>query len=230
MACSIAALFVGDGTLLVRCACLWLERGHAVTGVLSDDTAVRRWAAQQGLPCGSAQADEPLPGLSFDYLFSVANLRVLPTRLLARARQLALNFHDGPLPRYAGLHATSWALMAGEAQHGVTWHEMTEAVDRGRIARQLLFDLAPDETALSLNARCYEAGWQAFAELVGDIEAGTLVLQPARGSASGSFYGRDLRPQALGTLDFTQAAREVCALVRALDFGHAPNPLSLIHI
>ena len=219
------ALFVGDGTLLARCARLWMERGHAVLGVVSADTAVRRWAESAGLRVVEPQEADPLPGESFDYLFSVANLRVLPKSLLARARERAINFHDGPLPRYAGLHATSWALMAGEARHGVTWHEMTEAIDRGRIASQELFDLPPDETALSLNARCYEAGWRTFSAMVDAIEAGGLLLQPAAGSAS--YFGRDLRPQALGTIDWSQPGRAVCALVRALDFGpHHPNPLA----
>lgn len=217
MSRKLVALFVGDGTLLARCARMWMERGHVVLGVVSADAAVRRWAQSAGLRMVAPQEPDPLPGETFDYLFSVANLRVLPPALLARARAHAINFHDGPLPRYGGLHATSWALMAGETRHGVTWHEMTAAIDRGRIAAQELFDIPPDETALSLNARCYEAGWRTFSKLVDDIEADRLQWRAASGSAS--YFGRDLRPQALGTLDWSQPAQTVCALVRALDFG-----------
>ena len=59
-----------------------------------------------------------------------------PATLIASARQLAINFHDALLPRYAGLNAPAWALLAGESTHGVTWHEMTPQVDAGRIVRQ----------------------------------------------------------------------------------------------
>ena len=41
-----------------------------------------------------------------DVLFSIANLRVLPDDVLARVRT-AINFHDGPLPGYAGLNVTT---------------------------------------------------------------------------------------------------------------------------
>ena len=62
----------------------------------------------------------------FDYLFSVANLAMLPPSLLHAARLGAINFHDGPLPRFAGLNATSWALLSGATSHGITWHEMAD--------------------------------------------------------------------------------------------------------
>ena len=45
--------------------------------------------------------------------------------VLAKARLGGINFHDGPLPRYAGLYVTAWALMNRETSHGVTWHVET---------------------------------------------------------------------------------------------------------
>ena len=52
---------------------------------------------------------------------------------MARARHLAINFHDGPLPRRGGLNAPAWALMEGSRHHGVTWHEITPHLDAGRV-------------------------------------------------------------------------------------------------
>ena len=40
----------------------------------------------------------------------------LPESVLRAPRQLAINFHDGPLPRYAGLNAPVWALLHGERE------------------------------------------------------------------------------------------------------------------
>jgi methionyl-tRNA formyltransferase len=153
-------VFIGDGSLLVQCADAWRQAGHAIEAVVSGNGANLDWAAAQGLRAVRMEGEwaSHLDGLAFDYLFSVANLRMLPVAVLARARKLAINFHDGLLPRYAGLNATSWALMAQEPVHGVTWHEMTERADAGRIVRQASFEMSPAETALSLNAKCYEAG------------------------------------------------------------------------
>jgi natural product biosynthesis luciferase-like monooxygenase protein len=224
---SSSAVFVGDGSLLVRCAQAFLEAGHQVVAVASQDAAIRQWADARGLVSLQPGPDlaAQLAQTGFDYLFSVANLGILPVELIARADKLALNFHDGPLPRYAGLNAPAWALMAGERQHGITWHEMTERVDAGRIAQQVMFALARGETAFSLNTRCYEAGLAGFEALLADITRGEVpALQPQQGERS--WFGRDRRPAALATLDLSRPAAELEALVRALDFGPYRNPLA----
>jgi methionyl-tRNA formyltransferase len=216
---STSAVFVGDGTLLARCAQAWLEAGHRVQFVATRNAEVAQWARDNGVAHGME-----LPEDAADYLFSIANLQVLPASVMGRARRLAINFHDGPLPRYAGLNAPAWALLNNEREHGVTWHEMTARVDAGRIAKQVKFPLAGDETALDLNARCYEAGLASFAELAGDIARDALVLTPQAGERS--WYGRGRRPDALATIDFTRTARDIASMVRALDFGGYPNPLA----
>ncbi|HSW17526.1 MAG TPA: MupA/Atu3671 family FMN-dependent luciferase-like monooxygenase [Ramlibacter sp.] len=225
MSVPVRAAFVGDGTLMVRCIEAYRSAGHQVTMVASADTAILEWALAQELPTERFDAELRLDGVEFDYLFSVANLKVLPQKIIELARVLALNFHDGPLPLYAGLNAPAWALMAGERRHGVTWHEMTAQVDRGRIARQALFDLAPDETAFSLNARCYEAGFQAFCGVLEDIARGGLALAQQQGEAT--MFARDRRPELLATLDWTRSAAQLEALARGLDFGNYANPLAL---
>jgi len=223
-----SAVFVGGASLLIRCAEAYRQAGHTVQAVVSDNPQILRWAREQGIramPLGEPSTFE-LDGLDFDYLFSVANLRVLPAALIASARQLAINFHDALLPRYAGLNAPAWALLAGETTHGVTWHEMTAKVDAGRILRQTGFSIAADETALSLNTKCYEAGLASFLALLEDLNHGRLTLTPQQGP--GEYMGAAARPASLGTLDFYGSANAVARLVRALDFGPQPyrNPLA----
>jgi natural product biosynthesis luciferase-like monooxygenase protein len=223
---STSAVFVGDGSLLIRCAQAWRAAGQSIGCIASGNTEVLEWAQGDGIACVRLRDDAPieLPALEFDYLFSVANLRVLPAELVARAGKLAINFHDGPLPRYAGLNATSWALLAQETSYAITWHEMTAAVDAGRIVRQVPVSISPGETALGLNARCYEAGLAGFVAITQDIVSGNLVLVEQSGERS--YFSRARRPDALGTLDFSRSASELCALVRGLDFGSYANPLA----
>ena len=220
-----SAIFVGNGSLLISCAEAYRQAGHRIEAVATQNPEILRWAESSGLR--SVRMDESLrleiPDVAFDYLFSVANLTVMPADLIAQARKLAINFHDALLPAYAGLNATSWALMAQEKQHGVTWHEMTSVVDAGRIVRQASFAISDEETALSLNAKCYEAGLATFMAIVEDISQGELTLTPQAGSRR--YYGRHRRPDALATLDFHRPAHELASLVRALEFGHYPNSL-----
>jgi natural product biosynthesis luciferase-like monooxygenase protein len=225
---TIDCLFIGNESLLVRCAELARSAGWRITLVVSEDAAVTRWAAAHDVPCLGFDPGLParLGPAAVDYVFSVGNLRVLSWDWLALARRLAVNFHDAPLPRYRGLHATSWALLHGETEHGVTWHEAVEAVDEGAILAQERFPIAPDDTALTLNARCFDAGARTFAALVDDLAAGPLVGQPQPAGAA-HYFGKARRPHAAGFVDWTRPLAEIDALVRALDFGPYTNPLCL---
>src|SRR5574338_911299 len=161
---TFTTLIVGEGALLIACAEVLLRYGDTIQPVVSATDAIPEWALTHKIFCAS-HVDEALAamnGQGFDYLFSIANLSIVPSRVLALPRLGAVNFHDGPLPRYAGLHATTWAILNQEPAHGVTWHEMRETVDAGDIVQQRLFPLAPDETAVSLNRRWLEAGIESF--------------------------------------------------------------------
>src|SRR3954470_15947417 len=204
---STSAVFVGDGTLLARCAQAWLDAGHRVQFIATRNADVAQWAQANAIGHGSE-----LPDAACDYLFSVANLQVLPPSVIGGARKLAINFHDGPLPRYAGLNAPVWALLNGEREHGVTWHEMTSRVDAGRIAKQAKFAITAGETSLELNARCYEAGLAAFTEMAAETARGSLPRAEQTGERT--YVGRDKRPYALATIDFTKPAREIVAMVK----------------
>lgn len=225
------AWFVGEGTLLVRCAEVYLRAGHAVAGIASSDPAVLRWSAQQGLRVVAADGAFPLAlaDSPFDYLFSVVNLTKLDASIIATPRVLAINFHDGPLPAYAGLNAPVWALLNGETEYGVTWHEMTATVDAGRILKQQRFEVPPDETSFGLNARCYEAGLASFTSLVEDISAGRLeaVEQPRDGR---TVYTRYQRPAGHGIVDWTRPAADIARELRAMDFGPYLNPFGVVRL
>lgn len=227
---SFRCWLVGSESLLIQCAEMLLARGHTVVGILSGDAQIRAWAGQRGIPLAALEAPlaelEALLGREpFDYLFSIANLTVLPAELLRLPRRLAINFHDGPLPRYAGLHATSWALLAGERRHGVCWHVMEQQVDAGEVLVERAVDIAEEETAFTLNARCYEAGMESFAVLLDVLASGRCQGRPLDRSAR-TYFGRWRRPEAGGAIRWSQPAAAIVRLVRALDFGPYPNPLA----
>src|SRR5258705_4248477 len=122
---------VGMGQQLVACADQLLARGHEIVGVLSDSQVVAGWAAANGVAHTSpGDAEHPWrDGTSFDYLLSIVNHSILSPALLASATKGAVNYHDSPLPRYAGFNATAWAIIDGRKSHGTTWHLMTGDVD-----------------------------------------------------------------------------------------------------
>ncbi|WGU39675.1 MupA/Atu3671 family FMN-dependent luciferase-like monooxygenase [Phenylobacterium sp. NIBR 498073] len=219
------AYFVGDGTLLIRCAEAFLETGGQVAGVVSAAPQIIAWAQEQGHVLLGTPDRPELPAGGADYLFSVANLSVLGPDALAAARVMAINFHDGPLPERGGLNTPAWAILEGADEHAVTWHEMLAAVDAGRVLKSRRFAMAPNETTFSLNLRCYEAGEESFRELLADLAAGRLEATPLSGARG--WYGRAKRPAHFGILDFRRPTFELGRTVRALDFGARRNALGL---
>lgn len=226
---SSSAILVGNESLLIHCAEILLQRGHAIAAVITRNAEIAAWAQSRGL-----RYEPQEPGLAerldlmVDWLFSIANLSVLPEALLAKAR-VAVNFHDGPLPRHAGLNAPVWALLEGERQHGITWHLLEGGIDEGDILEQRLFDIAPGETALTLNTRCFAAAIDSFPALLTGLESGTPARRP-QDLSQRSYHARADRPAAAGRIDFTQPAARILLLVRALDHGSYLNPLTCAKI
>jgi natural product biosynthesis luciferase-like monooxygenase protein len=226
---SITCVLIGDGSLLTQCGSLLLERGHQVRAVVTSNDEVAAWADERGLlRLASDQVlRDGLSDVDFDWLFSIANLRVLPEAVWRVAGKGAVNFHDGPLPRHAGLNAPSWAILEGDTDYGVTWHALSDGIDEGDIYTQGFFEIAGDEIALTINMKCFEAGLASFGALIDGLETGTLQGQ-RQDPAQRTYHGRDARPKAAATLDFDAPGRELGRLARAMSFGAGyANPLCL---
>ena len=133
-----SCFIIGAESLLIQCAEILLQRGHQIYGVISSESTITHWAREKGIDTVNPGPDlaQRLSRYSFDYLFSIANLSIISKEVLALPRKGAINFHDGPLPRYAGLYATSWALINQEKTHGITWHNISDDVDQGDILKQ----------------------------------------------------------------------------------------------
>ncbi len=116
-----------------------------------------------------ADLAERLAGTPFDWLLSIANLDLIPEAVLALPARGAVNFHDGPLPAYAGLNAPVWAILNGEADHGITWHMIEGGIDEGDILAQAHFPVTDTDTALTLNTKCYAAAIDSFAAVIAEL-------------------------------------------------------------
>ena len=219
---------IGRESLLLQCAETLRDRGHTISGVISNEPAIINWLTENDIPhiAHDAHLFERLRQESFDYLFSITNLSIIADEILELPQKGAINFHDGPLPRYAGLHATSWALMNQEQSHGITWHTMSSGVDKGEILSQTTFPIEPGETAFTLNAKCYAAAIDSFPALV-DALATNQTQPRTQDFIQRTYFSKYQRPAAAGTIAWTQPANEISALVRALNFGGYTNPLAL---
>ena len=73
-----------------------------------------------------------------DYFFSIMNKKIISKKILKKI-VFAINFHDSPLPKYAGLYPSTFGILNNERQWGCTWHFMSDRVDKGDIISQKNF-------------------------------------------------------------------------------------------
>ncbi len=227
---AVRCALIGADSLLIECAEVLRARGHQIAVVAAGSQRVADWARSRTIdvvdmtdPNSDWQAE--LGQHRFGWLFAITHLAILPDAVLAMPSTGAVNFHDGPLPRYAGLNAPAWALLNGESRYGISWHEITSGIDEGDLFKQQLFDVAPGETSLSINTRNFEVAIDSFGELIDAIATGTLQRTPQNLTGARHVSKRTDRPPALCTIDWRSSATEIDRLVRALDFGPYPNPL-----
>ncbi|MER7504677.1 amino acid adenylation domain-containing protein, partial [Nonomuraea pusilla] len=220
---------IGGTRVLTRCAAQLLDAGVRIEGIFSDDPAVAAWAAEHDVALHDPRGDlaATLSERPFDYLFSVVNFRILSGDVLDLPRIAAINFHDGPLPRYSGSHVPAWALYEGATRHAATWHRMTEAVDAGSVLLERWFPIRDHSTALSLTYETAETGVELFRDLVPHVVAGTLPDPVDTGDRERRFYRRSARMASGGVIHAGIPAAEAVRISKALDYGPFPNPLGI---
>ena len=224
----LSCFIIGEGTLPIRCAEILLNRGLKIDGIVSSDATIKSWAKEKETPYIDTRDDVMgfIKRQPCDYLFSIVNSSILPKEILELPRKYAINYHNALLPKYGGTHVTTWAIVGREKVFGVTWHVMSELVDAGDIMKQCPVDIADDDTALTLNAKCYEAAIRSFAELIDDLSCGR-PLGKKQNLDERTFFPRNKRPPQGCVFSWNRCAYDIDAFVRALDFAPYLNPIGV---
>ena len=167
---------------------------------------------------------EEMRARGVDILLNVHSLFIINGEVLSAPRIGSFNIHPGPLPRYAGLNAPSWAIYRGEARHGVTVHKMLPGIDTGPVVYQEMVAVDANETGLSLSIKCVKAGLPLILRLLetaaADPEAIPLLTQDL---TKREYFARGVVPNE-GWVDWTRPAREVDGFIRACDYHPFPSP------
>jgi len=144
------------------------------------------------------------PGV--DTVVAAAYGLLIPEPVLGRA--LWLNVHPSLLPRWRGAAPIERALMAGDAETGVSIIKLVPELDAGPVAAQRSFPLGEEDDFGSVSAR---AGALA-AELLEDaLQNPQLTPQPDEGVTYAAKIGPEDRE-----LDWDRPAEELLNRIRAL--------------
>lgn len=156
-----------------------------------------------------------------DILISVQLPHMICREALEAPAIGSFNLHPSLLPRYAGLHPTSWAIYRGERVHGVTLHWMTADLDAGQIVRQKSVLISDADTPPSLLRNCIRAGMPLITELLEMASVGDPIPRVPQDLSQREYFGKQIPGD--GRIDWNRPAHEIANLVRA--FNHTPFPL-----
>ena len=158
-----------------------------------------------------------------DVILNIHSLFIINKEVVNAPRIGCFNMHPGPLPRYAGLNAVSWAIYRGETSHGVTIHKMEPGIDTGPIVYQDLFDIDDADTGLKLSAKCIRSGTALVLRLMETASAdpAAIPLTP-QNLTEREYFGREVPYE--GRLFWSLPAREIVNFVRACDFFPFHSP------
>ncbi|MEK7348793.1 MAG: methionyl-tRNA formyltransferase [Candidatus Eisenbacteria bacterium] len=192
-------------------------------GLALQPSPVRAAAEALGIPvvtpdrASAAEEVERVRALSPDLLVVVAYGQILSPALLAVPRLGALNVHFSLLPRHRGAAPVQAALLAGDAETGVSTMWMTEGLDEGPVFLERATPVAPEENAEALGVRLAAMGAELLAESLALIGRGVATRREQ--DHDRATYAPKLK-SADALLSFTDAAELLARRVRA----YTPEP------
>ena len=162
----------------------------------------------------SPEALETLRGLGLDALVVVAYGLILPPVALRCPKLGCINIHASLLPRWRGAAPIQRAILAGDANTGVTIMRMDEGLDTGPILSSRAIDIRADDTAKTVHDRLAWAGADLIGETLVALELGRVreVPQPTEGV---TYAEKITKAEAL--IDWRQDAVRVWRRVRAFN-------------
>jgi methionyl-tRNA formyltransferase len=157
-------------------------------------------------------AVEQIRALAPDVIVVMAYGQILPAGVLEIPRVACLNLHASLLPKHRGAAPIQAAIVAGDAESGISVIYMDEGLDTGDLLLQTTLLLSPNETGGSLHNRLAQFAPDALFTALDQLEAGTAARIPQDHSVA--TYAPKLRRED-GRLDWKEPAklieRKICA-------------------
>jgi methionyl-tRNA formyltransferase len=225
-------VFAGTPEFAVPSLTALVDGGHTVVAVYTQPdrpsgrgrklaaSPVKQAAVARGLPVIQPEtlrdpsAQEALRALQADLMVVVAYGLLLPVAVLAAPRLGCVNVHASLLPRWRGAAPIQRAILAGDAQTGVTIMQMERGLDTGPVYLTRVTPLVARETAGSLHDRLCVLGAQTLLEALPGILSGSL--QPIPQDDSLAIYASKLNKEE-ALIDWSSSAASIDRQIRAFD-------------
>ncbi|MDD2721181.1 MAG: methionyl-tRNA formyltransferase [Gallionella sp.] len=186
---------------------------------------VKQLALQHGLTVlqpetlKTPEAQQVIAELDADVMVVAAYGLILPKAVLETPRLGCLNIHASLLPRWRGAAPIQRAILAGDAETGITIMQMDVGLDTGDMLLRHACPIAETDNAQTLHDRLAELGARSIVEALGLLEQGMLAAVK-QDDAEACYAAKLLKSEA--RIDWHQDARQIAHAVRAFN----PFPVS----
>ncbi len=175
---------IADGTLDAEIRCVISNRGDAYglqrarqAGIATRVLNHREFASREAFDAALLkEIDQFEPAL----LVLAGFMRILTADFVRHYQGRLLNIHPSLLPKYPGLDTHQRALAAGDLEHGVTVHFVTEELDGGPNVLQAIVPIQPGDTPELLRERVLRQEHFIYPEAIRWFLAGRLVMRDNR--------------------------------------------------
>lgn len=232
MSTNLRLAFAGTPEFAVPALQALVGSPHAVVGVLTQPdrpkgrgrqlaaSPVKLAALECGIPISQPvslkqEADRAdLAGWKTDVLVVVAYGLILPRAVLELPRLGCVNIHASLLPRWRGAAPIQRAILAGDAQTGISIMQMDVGLDTGPVFLERVVPIQPEDTSGSLHDRLAAEGAAALLPVLQGLAAGTAKSAP-QGEEGLTYAAKIDKSEAL--IDWKQPAAEIERKVRAFN-------------
>ena len=228
---SLRIVYMGTPDFAVGPLAALLEAGHEVACVYSQPprpsgrghkvkpSPVHAFAESKGIEVRTpkrlraAEDQEAFAALNADVAVVAAYGLILPKPVLDAPKHGCINIHASLLPRWRGAAPIQHAILAGDAESGVTIMAMDEGLDTGDMLLKGSVPITAETTASSLHDDLAAIGARLIVEALARLEAGTLTATP-QPAAGETYAGKLTRDD--GRLNWHKSAIDLERQVRAL--------------
>ncbi|MEO7158211.1 MAG: methionyl-tRNA formyltransferase [Vicinamibacterales bacterium] len=226
-----------------------VDSPHAVVGVITQPDKprgrgqqitvgpVKALALSVGVPVlqperlARDQFDAAFTALGADIGVVAAYGKILPDWLLATPRLGLVNVHASLLPRYRGASPVHRAVIAGDAETGVTIMRVVKALDAGSMLAEVRVAIGVDDTTTLVESVLAIRGAELLVHTLEAIEAGTARETPQDESLV--TYAPKLA-KTEGLIDWSMPSMRIHNLVRGLwpwphAFTHLAGRRYIVH-
>jgi methionyl-tRNA formyltransferase len=227
----VRILFFGSPEFAVPTLRALVEAGHTIVGVVTQPDRPRGRGQKVTRGAVAAAADAlglPLlqparladPGVAGALAATAADLgvvaaygKILPEWLLALPRGGMVNVHASLLPHYRGAAPVHRAVMAGEAETGVTIMRVVKALDAGPMLARAVVPIGPQDTSAELERAVAAVGAPLLVQVVQRLALGP-VHEEAQDDRAATYAAKITRADS--AVDWRRSAQAIHDQIRGL--------------